>query len=804
MKKIISCFIRMNKVYFFAIAILFFTFSQFTSLSQDLIITDVSGSKTVTQYTTLSVDVTIKNQGIVSINETFLTNAYLSTDSVRSWGDVDFSGEVLSTLAANGQMVITLSGKVSLNPGTYYLLVITDGNNLITETDETNNQTVIASYVVTAPNVDLSFASLTYAGLTVAPYDCMFPTYKIQNNGTTAISSVHTNFYLSTDKILDASDRQLDYGLYSRVGDVSSDDLVPIPAVTNGSYYIIARTDDYSGNSEYNETNESNNTQVTAITIKSPNIDLDAASTSYHPSVDTYRPDPNSIEVTYELKNNGTTGALRYDIAVYLSTDSLFDEGTDLLAWTTSLNHFSYYIGPSTTDINSVDVPVNNLSGSYYLVLKFNPTGSMPETDLSNNTVITTAPITITPPTIQLTSASVKGTPTDQDKNISITAEFSNPSTTTFFADLVSYETEIINSAGIPVAYDFFTTYLTVAPGMTQQEQYNISLTEPLPAGNYTILFKCDDSRVCTSNSFTAILVIKPSEYSFNGSIRTAMEGTPLSNGKLFLYQKDIAGKVKFTEKKDPLTTSNFDFLIDDQFYTLYFIPDPIAYPKAIPTILGKTIVLNDASFIRLTGNYTTVLEVLEITPLTETGSKVISGNVNTELSGGRVISGRDLTTEPIPVVLLSDTGIPVAITYADAEGNYKFSNLPDGNYNLLLSREPDQPQMPAPVAIDVTVHSAEVNFDLTGTTPISETKIQVVTGIDETLPVLEAYPNPTKDWVRIPYEVREVSVVDALGRTERVILQDRYLDLTSRKPGLYFIKVNVGSMERILKVSKE
>lgn len=957
----------MNKFYPFTIVILFFSLLHVTANSQDLIVTNVSGSKTVTQYTTLSVDVTIKNQGIVPINKVFQTGVYLSTDNVRSSDDFYLSSNIVSTLADNGEAAMTLSETISLNPGTYYVIVETDYNKAIAETDETNNQTVIANYVVEAAFIDFSFSSLTYAGLTVAPYDCMLPTYKIQNTGSTIVPFVYTSFYLSTDNTLDATDQRLGSSDLSFVESEASD-RVPIPVVADGNYYIIARTDDFYGTPRYNETNESNNTQATAITIGSPNIDLDAA-TPVRPLADFIDGPIREVMIRFDLSNNGTTGAVGYDVAVYLSADEAYDEGVDLLVATETLDRLSQLVGASKTISSTVTVPVDRLSGSYYVVLKFNPKSSMPESDLSNNTTISMNMVTIPPPaTIQFTNATINDTPSDRDKSIGITAEFSNPSESTFDG-LVSYNVQIVNSAGTPLTSDVWTTYLTVRPNRTLREEYTISLTDPLPAGSYTIHFTCGDSEACANTSFTATLVIRASAaYSFNGSIRTARERTPLSSGKLLLYQKNAAGKVAFTQKIDPVTSSNFDFEVSNQLYTLYFIPDRVAYPKAIPTILGKTIVLTSNSFVRLTGNYTAMLEVLQITPLTETGNKIVSGNIKTESSN--VTSGRDLASGQVPVVLLSDAGIPVAITYADADGNYEFTNLPNGNYGLLLSLDPDRPQMSAPVVVNVVVHNAEVNFDLTGATPqyeikilqlkqaitfnslaarkygdaafdldadansglaatfassnknvavidgnrvtivgagttlitayqagnadflaatpvtqtltvekagqsitftmlpemlstddsfelaatsssslqvtyvsgnesiasISghvviihkdgvvqitalqegdgnylaaapvsrELKINLVTAIDETLPALEAYPNPTRDLVRIPYDVREVNVADALGNTERVTLQDRYLDLTQRKPGLYLVIVKIGNTGRILRISKE
>ncbi len=188
-----------------------------------------------------------------------------------------------------------------------------------------------------------------------------------------------------------------------------------------------------------------------------------------------------------------------------------------------------------------------------------------------------------------------------------------------------------------------------------------------------------------------------------------------LTKGKLFLYQKGPDGEIKFINKIDPVQTDQFAFSVDEQPYTLYFIPDRTALPDYVPTILGKTIALNDKSFVTLSASAYVKLEVIKLAswPL---GNRVIRGSIVAGGSGSRIDLGRTQATDVanIPVVLLSDAGMPIRLAYTDNEGNYVFDKLPAGNYQLFASMAPDSPvSMKEPVSVDATKSSITVQLGL-------------------------------------------------------------------------------------------
>jgi hypothetical protein len=61
---------------------------QTAAFSQDLIVTNYAGPTTFSRYEEFAPDITVKNSGIVSINDTFFVAAYLSTDDQWQASDI--------------------------------------------------------------------------------------------------------------------------------------------------------------------------------------------------------------------------------------------------------------------------------------------------------------------------------------------------------------------------------------------------------------------------------------------------------------------------------------------------------------------------------------------------------------------------------------------------------------------------------------------------------------------------------------------------------------------------------------------
>jgi hypothetical protein len=62
------------------------------------------------------------------------------------------------------------------------------------------------------------------------------------------------------------------------------------------------------------------------------------------------------------------------------------------------------------------------------------------------------------------------------------------------------------------------------------------------------------------------------------------------------------------------------------------------------------------------------------------------------------------------------------------------------------------------------------------------------------------AYPNPFGDWLRIPgnLDVKQIELVDVLGRSFYMQSNEDKLDATTTAPGFYLLKVTTGSGLRL------
>jgi hypothetical protein len=217
------------------------------------------------------------------------------------------------------------------------------------------------------------------------------------------------------------------------------------------------------------------------------------------------------------------------------------------------------------------------------------------------------------------------------------------------------------------------------------------------------ILSWSDDS---VTPFYSIPLTINPAAYKISGTL-TGTDGVPLTKGKLFLYQKDDNGVVKFINKRELSSSNQFTFNVDIHPYTLYFIPDAASFPDYVPTILGKTVILQPTSFIEFVSNTEINFEILKIQPLPP-GVMSISGNVSSGDPSGRIES-----VAGVPVILLSSSGVPVKLTTTDDNGGYAFANLPEDAYQIVVAFELDQAFMSEPIAVDVTAASAIVNIDM-------------------------------------------------------------------------------------------
>lgn len=203
---------------------------------------------------------TVTNTGTGSSTTTSSTMIYLSADSNITTADTGIGERYVSGLAAGasstGDAVPIIP--LSTTPGVYYLGTYADAENVVPETNESNNAT--AMQVTVGGYVDLIMSTLSSP--TKVPRGASMPVGNTaKNNGTATVTNFNIRFYLSTDRVITTADT------YLGVRFVNTDNLAPggtnsqatsilIPAtVAPRKYYIGVIVDVGNAVPESNETN---------------------------------------------------------------------------------------------------------------------------------------------------------------------------------------------------------------------------------------------------------------------------------------------------------------------------------------------------------------------------------------------------------------------------------------------------------------------------------------------------------------------------------------------------------------------
>ncbi len=145
---------------------------------------------------------------------TFRTGVYLSTDAAITTGDV-FLGYVSSDSLTNGQAA-AFSTNLTVPPATpagiYYIGLIADFENLITEDSEANNSLASATTIeIIQRTIDLTPVTVTRASNTILQGETMNMTCRITNTGNTASGAFRAGLYLSSDSTITTGDTFLGY-----------------------------------------------------------------------------------------------------------------------------------------------------------------------------------------------------------------------------------------------------------------------------------------------------------------------------------------------------------------------------------------------------------------------------------------------------------------------------------------------------------------------------------------------------------------------------------------------------------------
>jgi subtilase family serine protease len=211
--------------------------------------------------------------------------------------------------------------------------------------------------------------------------------YEIENQGNASAGYSYTKFYLSQDLSLGSEDIFLgdDYvdNILSGYYRSESTTLTIGNSVAAGSYYLVYQADGYN---YVAESNENNNAVADVINITKP--DLIVQNTSNPSSAAA----GSSIQLNYQIKNQGNASAVASNTKFYLSQDLNIGNEDVYLGY----DYVSgIAAGSSSSESTTLSLGSNITAGNYYLAYIADGDGNVAESNETNNGIA--GVITITP-----------------------------------------------------------------------------------------------------------------------------------------------------------------------------------------------------------------------------------------------------------------------------------------------------------------------------------------------------------------------------------------------------------------------
>jgi subtilase family serine protease len=303
-----------------------------------------------------------------------ITRYYLSFNGTLESTDELLGTREVPALAAGetnvGSATLTVPGNATT--GNWYVIVVADGGESVSETMEGNNTLVQTLRV--GPDLDVTAMTLpasTGAGQTINAND----TVRNQGGGLAAASTTH--YVLSDNLTLDGADTPIGTrslpALDAGATDSGSATLTIPPGIAAGTWYVFAVADRAN---EVAETSEINNTYVLSIKI-GPDLDITALSVPAVAGVG------DTINVTDTTKNAGGGAAPASMTRYVLSSDTVAGNSGDVPLGGREVPALA--AGALHAGGAALTVPDNTPTGTYYVIAVADGDGTVGETYETNN-----------------------------------------------------------------------------------------------------------------------------------------------------------------------------------------------------------------------------------------------------------------------------------------------------------------------------------------------------------------------------------------------------------------------------------
>lgn len=328
---------------------------------------------------------------------------------------------------------------------------------------------------------------------------------------------------------------------------------------------------------------------------------------------------------------------------------------------------------------------------------------------------------------------------------------------------------------------------------------------------DFTTLGTSHCNSLCTAPVDTLIVKVGNNQAVSSISGKVTINSYPASQGKVVLYQVNGEGVLPTAVDTVNLSTGNYLFNnLAVGEYKLRF--DCGTNCGAIPTYYNSTTKYKEAQSVMVEGCPNSKIENINFASKTlaiiSSGNSVISGT----LSNGNVNSNVRIQTSEFANVLVQliiyPSGNVVKFTYTDENGNYSFSNLPNGDYKILA---------------DVPGYNSYESdlFTVNGTSQVLTTSLcankatleigscSIITNVNTTEFQLSVAPNPSAGLFNISTNVGDATyrVINSVGVevfSKQITGNTTQIDLSSQADGIYILQVISDNKLQQAKLVKE
>ncbi|WP_162052193.1 CARDB domain-containing protein [Gloeothece verrucosa] len=439
---------------------------------------------------TIAVSWQVNNTGTVSAAADWYDSVYISDDQILDSSDTyvtDVWTGSNTPLGAGASYIINQNIFLpQTSSGNRYLLFVADNYNYQGETNESDN--VIATPIsLSAPDLVISSVTAPSTGIVNGTINI---SWTVNNSGQVQALTDWTDYvYLSSDNIIDSSDRLISYQyIYTQTplaagGSYSINQTVTLPGVAAGNYYLLFKAD---GSNAQGEINENNNVSAVPITLKAPDLIVQSATAPTSSIAN------DSILVSWTVTNQGLVDApADWSDYIYFSTDNVL--GNDIYITDQYIStQTPLPAGSSYTIDRSITLP-NRPAGDYYLLFVADGYNAQSETNEGNN--FRAVPIKISVPDLILSKATAP-TSGNLGESINVSWTVLNPSTVTASADWtdrVYISTDAIwDSFDTQITSESITSQTPLISGNSYTINKNITLPNQAPVGSGYLLFRTD------------------------------------------------------------------------------------------------------------------------------------------------------------------------------------------------------------------------------------------------------------------------------------------------------------------------